>query len=192
MRTTRILGALLASLVLAALPAQAQETAAGPATGDYKVNPGDILAISVWKEEGLQGEVLVRPDGKFSFPLAGDVTAKGQSIEQIRDELVEKLSRFIPDLVVSVSAVQINGNKIYVIGQVNRPGEYIANPPLDIVQALAVAGGTTPFAELNDIRVIRRNPDGPGSIEFRYRDIEKGKRLEQNIVLQAGDVVVVP
>lgn len=191
MHKTRIFHPLLAILLLANL-AFAQESTGNLTTADYRVNPGDILGVSVWKEEGLQGDVLVRPDGKFSFPLAGDVLAAGQSIEQIREELVRKLSKYIPDLVVSVSTIQIGGNKVYVIGQVNRPGEFIANPQLDIVQALAVAGGTTPFAELNDIRVLRRTDAGLTSLEFRYRDIEKGKRLEQNIVLQAGDVVVVP
>ena len=102
------------------------------------------------------------------------------------------MSRLIPDLVVSVSALQINGNKVYVIGQVNRPGEIIANPSIDVVQALAIAGGGTPFADMNSIRVLRRASTGQKSFVFRYRDIEKGKSLEQNIVLQAGDVVIVP
>lgn len=170
----------------------AQETAASMTNGDYKVNPGDILSVSVWKEEGLQQEVLVRPDGKFSFPLAGDVQAQGRSIAQISDTLTEKLARYIPDPVVSMSIRQIVGNKIYVIGQVNRPGEIIANPQVDVVQALSIAGGTNAFAQLNDIKILRRTDGKLSAIEFRYRDIEKGKSLEQNIMLQAGDVVVVP
>lgn len=159
---------------------------------DYQVNPGDILFISVWKEEGLQSEVLVRPDGKFSFPLADDILAEGHSIDEIRAKLTEKLSKYIPDLVVSVDVRQIVGNKVYVIGQVNRPGEIIANPQVDVMQALSIAGGTTAFAELNGISILRRLNDEQISIPFRYRDMEKGKRLEQNIVLQAGDIVVVP
>ena len=159
---------------------------------DYKINPGDILSISVWREADLQREVLVRPDGKFSFPLAGDVQAAGNSVEEIRTLLTERLSRLIPDLVVSVAATQINGNKVYVIGQVNRPGDFIANPRVDVLQALTLAGGVTPFAEVNDIRILRRDAEGLQSLEFRYRDIEKGKRLEQNIILQAGDVIIVP
>ena len=162
------------------------------ATFDYKINPGDILSVSVWREEDLKSDVLIRPDGKFSFPLAGDINAKGKSLEQIRELLTKKLSRFIPDIVVSVSVVAINGNKVYVIGQVNRPGEIIANPNIDVVQALSIAGGTDPFAQLNDISILRRTENGLISIPFRYGDIEKGKRLEQNIILKAGDVVVVP
>jgi polysaccharide export outer membrane protein len=159
---------------------------------DYQINPGDILSVSVWREADLQRDVLVRPDGKFSFPLAGDVQAKGKSVEQVRQILGDQLSRYIPDLVVSVSVLAINGNKIFVIGQVNRAGEINANPHVDVMQALSIAGGTNPYAQVNNISILRRSDEGLISIPFRYGDIEKGKRLEQNIVLQAGDVVVVP
>ncbi len=191
MNVRRMLSSLLAAAVFTfstALPAQ-DGSAPG---GDYLVNPGDILSVSVWKEEGLQQEVLVRPDGKFSFPLAGDIVAQGYSVAEIRAALTDKLSKYIPDLVVSVDVRQIGGNKFYVIGQVNRPGEFIANPRVDVLQALSVAGGTNPFAQLNDIKVLRRTNGVLKSIEFRYKDIEKGKRLEQNIMLEAGDVVLVP
>jgi polysaccharide export outer membrane protein len=159
---------------------------------DYKINPGDILSVSVWREVDLQREVLIRPDGKFSFPLAGDISAKGKSVEQIRGLLTKRLELYIPDLVVSVSVVSVNGNKVYVIGQVNRPGEIPVNPNIDVMQALSIAAGANAFAQLNDISILRRTENGLISIPFRYGDIEKGKRLEQNIVLQAGDVVVVP
>jgi len=170
----------------------ADTTIAAAANFDYKINPGDILSISVWRESDLSREVLIRPDGKFSFPLAGDVDANGKSVEQIRELLVERLSRYIPDLVVSVSVLAINGNKVYVIGQVNRPGEISVNPNIDVMQALSIAGGANPFAQLNDISILRRTENGLISIPFRYGDVEKGKRLEQNIILQAGDVIVVP
>ena len=159
----------------------------------YRVNPGDILEVSVWKEEGLERQVLVRPDGMFSFPLAGDIQAHGETVEQIRQRVTDKLSRYIPDLVVTVSTQNIGGNKVYVIGQVNRPGEIVANPRVDVMQALSVAGGTTPFADLNGIRVLRRTDNNQQvALRFNYGDVSKGKNLEQNIVLQAGDVVVVP
>jgi polysaccharide export outer membrane protein len=175
-----------------AAPVLADSNEPATATFDYKINPGDIISISVWRETDLQREVLIRPDGKFSFPLAGDINAKGKSVEQVRELLTKKLSRYIPDLVVSVSVLAINGNKVYVIGQVNRPGDISVNPNIDIMQALSIAGGANPFAQLNDISILRRTENGLISIPFRYGDIEKGKRLEQNIVLKAGDVVVVP
>jgi polysaccharide export outer membrane protein len=170
----------------------APAAASSIAVQDYRVNPGDILSISVWREVDLQREVLVRPDGKFSFPLAGDIQAQGNNVDEIRELLTKKLSKFIPDLVVSVSVLQINGNKVYVIGQVNKPGEINANPQIDVMQALSIAGGANPYAQVNDIKILRRTENGQQAIPFRYGDIEKGKKLEQNIVLQAGDVIVVP
>jgi polysaccharide export outer membrane protein len=182
------------SLVIAA-NVFAQESRIPPVTStveDYKLNPGDIISISIWKEPDLQKDVLIRPDGKFSFPLTGDIMASGRSVEEVREQVKKSLARFIPDLVVSISVLQIQGNKVYVIGQVGRPGEIVANPHIDVVQALALSGGMTSFADVNNISILRRTPTGQKAIPFKYRDIEKGKRLEQNIMLQAGDVVVVP
>jgi polysaccharide export outer membrane protein len=158
----------------------------------YTINPGDLLSITVWKEEDLQRQVLVRPDGAFSFPLAGEIDATGKSVEQVRAELVERLSRFIPDPVVTVATEQILGNKIYVIGQVNRPGEFVAAARIDVVQALSIAGGFTPFAQKNDILILRRRDGVLEDIPFRYNEVEKGRNLAQNIVLQPGDAIVVP
>ena len=171
------------------VPASGQE-AADPA---YAVQPGDVLEVSVWKEEDLQRQVLVRPDGRFSFPLAGDIKAIGKSVSDLQNEITSRLQKFIPDLAVTVTVTEIRGNKIYVIGQVNRPGEFIVNPSLDVMQALSVAGGTTAFAALNDIVILRRDPSGrQRAIAFAYKEVEKGRSLEQNIMLRSGDVVVVP
>lgn len=168
-------------------------TAQEPPGAGYAVQPGDILEISVWKEEDLQREVLVRPDGRFSFPLAGEVDATGKTVGDLREEIAASLQKYIPDLIVTVSVKSILGNKVYVLGQVNKPGEFVVNPRVDVMQALSMAGGTTPFAALNDIVVLRR--DGNGSqraIRFAYKDVERGRSLDQNIVLNSGDVVVVP
>lgn len=163
------------------------------ASDGYKVQPGDTLEVSVWKEEDLQRQVLVRPDGHFSFPLVGDIDATGKTVGDLRAEISSSLERFIPDLVVTVTVSSIQGNKIYVLGQVNRPGEFVVNPSVDVMQALSMAGGTTAFAALNDIMILRRNGDGSQeAMRFAYKDVERGRRLEQNIVLQSGDVVVVP
>jgi polysaccharide export outer membrane protein len=170
----------------------AQDSSDAGTLDDYKVNPGDVINVAVWREDGLTSDVLIRPDGKFSFPLAGDIVARGKSVEQIREILTQRLSRYIPDLVVSVSVLQVTGNRVYVIGQVPRPGEIVVNPQIDVMQALSMAGGTTPFADVNAIKILRRTQQGLITIPFSYGDIEKGKRLEQNIMLKAGDVVVVP
>ena len=158
----------------------------------YRIQPGDILEVSVWKEENLQKQVVVRPDGGMSFPLAGDIQAAGKSIIELQDIITQRLTKFIPDPVVTVATLKLDGNKFYVIGKVARPGEFPANRYMDVVQALSVAGGMTPYAADNKITVLRRENGKQRSIPFRYGDIEKGQDLEQNIILQSGDVVVVP
>ena len=168
---------------------EAQE-AAGHAS--YRLKPGDVLMISVWKEEGLEREVLIRPDGGLSFPLVGDVAARGKSVDELRAEIAAKLDRYIPDPVVTVSLTQLLGNKVYVIGQVNQPGQFLMTHDVDVMQALSMAGGTTPFAALNKIKILRRTGGESRAIRFRYGDVEAGKALEQNILLESGDVVVVP
>jgi polysaccharide export outer membrane protein len=159
---------------------------------NYTVKPGDMLSISVWKEPDLQRPALVRPDGAFSFPLVGEVDAKGKTVADLTKTMSQRLTKYISDPVVTVSIQEIKGNKIYVIGQVNKPGEFIMNPSVDVMQALSMAGGTTPFAALGDIVVLRRTAAGKQAVPFRYNDVVKGRRMDQNIDLQAGDVVVVP
>ncbi len=187
----RVLPILFAALLCAPVPAGAQ-TVDPSDVSEYHVQAGDILEISVWKEEDLQKTVLIRPDGRFSFPLVGDVVATDKTVESLRNEITQRLSRFIPDLEVTISVQEIKGNKIYVIGQVNNPGEFIVNPSVDVMQALSMAGGTTAFAALNDIVILRRSGRDRWAIPFRYADVARGRKLEQNIVLQSGDVVVVP
>lgn len=158
----------------------------------YSVKPGDVLQISVWKEPELQREVLVRPDGGFSFPLVGEVNARGQSVADLNKIVSERLAKYIADAVVTVALQEVKGNKVYVLGQVNRPGEFVVNPSVDVMQALSMAGGATPFAALNDITILRRGGDKRTALSFRYGDVSRGRSLEQNIQLQSGDVVVVP
>lgn len=160
--------------------------------GPYTVQPGDVLQISVWKEEDLQREVVVRPDGGISFPLAGDLLAAGMTLDAIRDDVSRKLERYIPDAVVTVAVGQIVGNKIYVEGKVNRPGEYVMSRNVDIMQALSMAGGMTAFADRNDIKILRRVDGRLVAYDFRYAEVASGQALEQNIVLKSGDIVVVP
>ena len=158
----------------------------------YTINPGDLLEISVWKEPDMQRQVLVRPDGAFSFPLSGDVLAEGRTVEAVRQELTFQLNPFIPDLVVTVAVTEVRGNKIFVFGQVKTPGEFIVNPRVDVIQALSIAGGVTPFAQLNSIKILRRRNGKQTIFQFRYSDIVKGQKLEQNILLEVGDIVLVP
>jgi polysaccharide export outer membrane protein len=182
--------ALLTTILL--LSQSLQVALAGTPDDAYRIQPGDVLEISVWKEEGLIRTVLVRPDGGMSFPLVGDIQAAGESVERLSETITARLSKYIPDPVVTVSMQQLSGNKIYVVGKVARPGEYVANSYVDVVKAIAMAGGMTTFAAVNKIKIVRRLGENLEAYPFRFSDIEDGKNLEQNIILRSGDIVVVP
>lgn len=161
----------------------------------YKINAGDVLSVYVWNEESVsQKDILVRPDGRISIPIIGETVVAGKTIEVVKQELSERLSTILIDKpVVTVSVSQLSGNTVFVLGKVARPGQFMILGRLDVTQALALAGGTTTFAKEGDIKVLRRNQDGvQKSIDFDYRKIESGKNLEENILIQSGDVVIVP
>ena len=196
---TRLLAALYTGALLLTLSAQAiYADTTQPASTErdsssvYLIQPGDILEISVWNEANLLRQTLVRPDGGLSFPLAGDIQAAGKSVPDLNEIIAERLRKYIPDPVVTVSIQQLNGNKVYVIGKVTRPGEFVATRYMDVVQALSVAGGMTPFSSVNNIKILRRENGKQIAIPFRYGDVEDGENLEQNILLQSGDIVLVP
>jgi polysaccharide export outer membrane protein len=178
-------GALLSAVLGSAL--------ASPPEQPYTVEPGDTLLVSVWKEPELQRPVLVEPDGTFAFPLCGEINAHDKTVAQLQQEIAQHLARYITDPVVTVSLQKIAGNRVYVIGQVNKPGAFIVNPRVNVMQAISMAGGTTPFAALGSIKIIRRTDNGQQeALPFNYNDVLHGNDLSQNVTLQAGDVVVVP
>lgn len=187
-RNHEVSGTYLATCLLLLIAATSNVMSA-----DYQIQPGDVLAVSVWKEEDLQHLAIVRPDGKFSFPLTGDVVASGRSVEEVRAEVVKKIETFIPEPVVTVQLQQIVGNKIFVIGKVQRPGAFLMTQEMDVMQALSEAGGMVTFAEENQVSVLRREADGSQvAIPFRFGDVKYGKNLSQNVLLQPGDLIVVP
>jgi polysaccharide export outer membrane protein len=158
----------------------------------YRLQPGDLLQVVVWKETDLQSEVLIRPDGGISFALAGDMQAAGLTTDQLRVELENRVQKLIPDAVVTVSVKAPNGNRVFVIGKVNHPGDFPLLRPIDVLQAISMAGGLTPFASNNHIRVLHRDGLRQVSYRFRYNDVAKGRHLEQNVLLNSGDTVIVP
>ena len=158
----------------------------------YRLGAEDVMLISVWKDEQLTREVVVRPDGLFSFPLVGDVEAKDRTVDEIRSELAKRLTKYIPTANVSVALVKVLSYKVYVLGRVNKPGEYLVGHYTDVLQALSMAGGLTPFAAENDIKIVRRVNGQQQTFPFWYGHVRKGYDLEQNILLQRGDVVMVP
>jgi polysaccharide export outer membrane protein len=175
--------------MLLAVTSRAEDLA--PSAG-YHLQPGDLLQVVVWKETDLQSEVLIRPDGGISFALAGDLEAAGKTTAELRAELEARVRKLIPDAVVTVSVKAPNGNRVFVIGKVNRPGDFPLLRPTDVLQALSLAGGATPFASTDKIRVLHRDGTHQTSRRFRYGDVARGRNLDQNILLQSGDTVIVP
>ncbi len=194
-RTSKGLGRLswlgLALAVLVMLPFQF--TLAQQLGGvEYQIGPEDVLHISVWKEPDLDREVLVRPDGGVSFPLVGDIQVSGRTPLEIQNEIKSRLDRFIPDAEVTVSVTKISGYTIFVVGEVKEPGQFTLGRYVDVVQALTLAGSVTPYASSDNIKILRRIAGKEKVFRFDYGDIKKGRKLSQNIILQSGDVVVVP
>ncbi len=159
---------------------------------EYRIGPEDVLHISVWKDDDLDREVLVRPDGGISFPLVGDIQVSGRTPLEVQDEIRNRLARYVPDAEVTVSVEKISGYTIFVLGEVNEPGQHTLGRYVDVVQALTLAGGTTPYASESKIRVLRRQDGREVVYRVNFSDIKRGRALQQNIILQSGDVVVVP
>ena len=158
---------------------------------DYTIGPGDVLEISVWKDPALSRQVVVLPDGTISFPLVGSFTVGGKTVVQLNADLTEKISRFVPEPDLSVIVQQVNSLVVYVIGKVNRPGHIPLNHNISVIQALSMAGGFNIFADQQNIQIIRRHESGTVIISFDYKAVAEGGRVEDNIELQRGDVVVV-
>jgi len=158
----------------------------------YVIGPEDGLDISVWKDDALKAATLVQPDGGISFPLIGDVMAAGRTAEQLRDDIARRLEKYIPEPIVTVSVVRIASYRIYVLGRVNKPGDFAAGRTLDVLQALSLAGGMTPFADEDEIRIIRKVDGKSVSLPFQYSRVRKEGDLSQNITLRSGDVLLVP
>jgi polysaccharide export outer membrane protein len=157
----------------------------------YKLAPGDILEVSVWKEEDLQKQVIIAPDGTISLPLAGSITAAGKTIAEIQQIIAEKLNNYISDPAVNVSLLKNDGNTIFVVGKVNKPGQFLVNRYIDVLQAISLAGGLTVFANESSIHILRRTGGEIKVFPFDYDDVLDGENLDQNIVLEPGDTVTV-
>lgn len=185
----------LASLLLAAAPGHADEPGAGAGASageSYRVGPTDVLEISVWGHENLKREVVVPPDGVISFPLVQEIDVRGMSVGSIREALTAKLAPFVPEATVTVLLEKSQSLAAYVIGKVNRGGQFATNLDTTVMQVLSMAGGFTPFASPDKIFVLRREGGVSKKIAFDYNQVVNGKNLDQNVILQRGDVVVVP
>lgn len=169
------------------------QNASYAAEPSYTVQPGDVLQITVWKEESLDKEVLVLPDSTITFPLIGTFSVKGMGTSQIQQTVKKKLADLIPDASVTVLVKAALGHSVNVMGQVTKPGELVMGHALTVMQALSQAGGLTPYADEDDIIILRRDKNNKQiSIQFPYDDVSTGKNLDKNIDLKPGDVIVVP
>ena len=158
----------------------------------YHIGPGDVLEISVWRDETLSRELIVPPDGILSFPLIGDVNVASMSVPQIREAIKKKLSEYVPDASVAVILKQINSLNAFVIGQVKNPGTFAITMETRVMHLLSMAQGLTPFAAERDIHILRNKNNKTEKIPFDYKEVLKGNNLEQDILLLRGDIVVVP
>ena len=170
-------------------PAAASETRPEPL---YVIQPNDILEIFVWKESELTRKVLVRPDGRISFPLVQDMQASGISPGELRDKIESRLKEYLTAPTVTVIVDAIQSYRIYVVGKVQKPGALVVEKPVTVLQALALAGGFQDFAKDSEITVIRNLARENIVFDFNYRDVIKGKQSTQNILLRSGGAIVVP
>jgi polysaccharide export outer membrane protein len=177
-------------MMLAARLAGGEETTAEH-TG-YQIGAGDVLEISVWKNPELSRQVTVRPDGMISLPLVNDVHVAGLTPMELRDLLTKKLAEYVPSAVVSVIVNKVESYSISVVGSVAKPGKFSLSSPTTVLEAIAMAGGLTEFASRRSITVLRSDGKGASTrIPFNYNNAIAGEASD-NLVLRAGDVVVVP
>lgn len=163
-----------------------------PNQGIYKIGSGDVLNISTWKEPDFTKEVHVRTDGHFTFPLLDEIDAADRTPIDIKTEINEKLKAYIKSPVVTVSVKQSESKKYYILGEVQKTGEYPLFKEITLLQAFAIAGGFTEWASKREILLIRREDGKNHQMRLNYKDIAKGKNLEQNILIQPNDTIIVP
>jgi polysaccharide export outer membrane protein len=182
-------------------PTQAAPPAAvAPDDESYRIGPGDLLKFFVWKEPELSGELQVRFDGKVTVPLLGDVDATGRTPEQLSGEVLKALKKFLAAPQVTVSVVNSNGARFYVLGQVARPGDFPLRGRTTVLQGLALAGGFREFAKTDSMVIVRQDkgfllPKGRPSETFipvNYKRLEAGKDVGENVLLRPGDTILVP
>lgn len=199
---------LLLVLVLAAgltpIGAAAQDTPAGTAAAprsaapdatvpaDYLIGPTDVLSVVYWHDKDMTGDVAVRSDGKISLPLLNDVQAAGLTPTALRDVLVEASRQYFENPSVSVSVRQMNSRRVFITGEVSKPGPYPLVAPTTVLQLISIAGGLRDYAYSKKILIVRNENGRPNSYRFNYKDVVSGKNLPQNIELKPGDTVIVP
>ena len=183
------------SVFIVTSPAWAQKDSEPSSVfGDaYVIGPGDRIDISIWKEPALTRTVTVLPDGSISFPLIDQIQAEGLTVDALKTEIEKRIVRFVPNPNLSVAVNTVGSLYVYVIGKVHNAGRFELNTRINVLQALAMAGGLNPFASEEDIKIFRETGDDRTiQFEFNYQEVSRGRNLDQNIRLQRGDVILVP
>ncbi|MFN7978424.1 MAG: polysaccharide biosynthesis/export family protein [Vicinamibacterales bacterium] len=174
-----------------AKPTAAQTEGVTPPS-DYLIGPDDVLGVIVWREQDLSTDVKVRPDGKVSLPLVNDIQAGGLTPEQFREKVTAAVTKFVESPSVTIIVRQINSRQVFVLGEVVKPGPYPLTAPTTVLQLLALTGGPTPYAKLDEIAVMRTVDGKTSRFLFNYKEVSRGRKIEQNIMLRPGDTVIVP
>jgi len=169
-------------------------TTAAPAVvpSDYTIGPEDVIGVVFWKEADISGDVTVRPDGVITLPLIGDMKAAGMKPDALRDAIQTAAGKYLTEPIVSVVVRQLNSRKVFILGGVMTSGAHALTGPRTVLQLIAQAGGLTEYAKGEEITIMRTENGKPRYFKFNYKEVSKGKKLEQNILLQPGDTVVVP
>ena len=182
----------------ATTPPRGSGPAGPPVTGataalppGYTIGAEDVLGVLFWREKDISGDVIVRPDGKITLPLLNDVQAAGLTTDELRTALTAAAAKYVEDPNVTVVVRQINSRRVFITGQINKPGPYPLSPGLTVMQLIAIAGGLTEFADSKNILIMRTENGKPLAIRFNYKEVLDRKRLQQNIELKAGDTVAV-
>jgi polysaccharide export outer membrane protein len=177
---------------IAPAPAPAAALAAAELPDDFVIGPDDVLGVVFWKEPDLTSDVTVRPDGRITLPVIGELAAAGLRPEQLQTEIMARAAKYLTAPNVQVVVRTINSRRVFVTGRVTTPGGHPLNGPLTVMQAIALAGGLTEYADAKNIAVLRTTSKGTVRFQVNYKDVAKGKNLQQNIALLPGDTVVVP
>jgi polysaccharide biosynthesis/export protein len=159
---------------------------------DYVIGPEDVLTVFFWREKDLSGDVQVRPDGRISLPLLNDIDAAGLTPDELRSALTEAARKYYDEPTVTVVVKQINSRKVFITGNVGNPAPYPMLAPMSVMQLITMAGGLTEYANRQNITILRTEGGKPVSLRFNYKDVERGRNLQQNIMLKPGDQVIVP
>lgn len=159
---------------------------------DYVVGPGDVLAVVFWREQDMSAEVVVRPDGRISIPLLNDIEVTGLTPDQVREKLTTAAQRYVQEPNVTVVVKQINSRRVFVTGQVAKPGPFPLTASMNVLQLISSAGGLLEYADQEHILVMRTEKGQQTIFKFNYGDVVRGKNLKQNVELKPDDTVIVP